>query len=331
MHMLTSSGLTVKDSLELCSMIDENKTEIPGKLLQKINGGLSFGNAARQMEDTFGPIYSGIICMGDKTGNMAIIFEKLAQYLEARKKIRNSLIQSMIYPASVIIVSMVMMAIIRIYAMPRLESIFDAFGGKEGEILRNNMHSLTQAITSSIIFILSSSLCLAFLKIGRCRNERMRKTVDSAALRLPFIGKCIRYLESMNFSFAMETLTGSGLSVEESLLMASNVMSNTVMKEAVREIHDEIQSGKSMSESFRMHDVFPKIFHSWLSIGERCGESETSFHQLEIFFQSETAKFTSRTMKLAEPLVSVLLGMIIMAVTFKIVIPIFNMYGSIGA
>ncbi len=96
MEQLINSGLSIKDALEISSLINKKNDNISTILYQQIQKGTSFANAVNQMDNVFPSVYRGIISVGDKVGSVEKIFPRLRLYLETQKKIKDKLIYSML-------------------------------------------------------------------------------------------------------------------------------------------------------------------------------------------------------------------------------------------
>ncbi|HAH62384.1 MAG TPA: hypothetical protein DCL73_09850, partial [Treponema sp.] len=110
METLLASGLSIKDSLEITSLIGTKKDdcgELAGELLSEIRKGVTFAKAVGGMNSLFPPVYRGIISVGDHVGSVEKIFPRLRMYLETSKKLRDKFVSALIYPSLVFFISVV--------------------------------------------------------------------------------------------------------------------------------------------------------------------------------------------------------------------------------
>ncbi|RPJ03278.1 MAG: type II secretion system F family protein, partial [Spirochaetaceae bacterium] len=148
-------------------------------------------------------------------------------------------------------------------------------------------------------------------------------------LKIPVLGKSALYTESMNFLFAMDTLTGSGYSVEEALDEASHVLKNNALKKAVMKIRDRIIRGDALSEAFYEQKLFPQRIAQWIVIGERSGKVEQVFSQLSKYYQDEIDKWSTRLASWIEPFMIVAIGIFLIIFVILFLLPVFSMSGNV--
>jgi type II secretory pathway component PulF len=331
MELLVDSGLSVKDSLEVASLIGgkNKKGKLAADLLSDIHKGNSFATSVNNMTTVFSPIYRGIISVGDIIGSVEKIFPRLRMYLENQKKIREKISGALIYPCMVLCVALFGLTGLSVFVIPRLEAIFRDFGGEAAIQLQSNMQRLQHGLISIAISI----VILILLGIGihqtAKRNIRLRQDLDRLKLYVPVIGRFLTAWQTLNFTFAMETLTAGGITVETAISKAKAVVSNEAYKAALEKVSEDIEKGTPLSEAFSKHKEFPEYMSQWLIVGERSGKTEQVFSQIRTYFQNETERLIARFMILIEPTFIILIGLLLLFMVIAIIVPLFSLYGSI--
>ncbi len=330
MDQLLTSGLSVKDALEITAIINKNKSDdIASNILKKIQKGTSFAQAINDMPSTFSSVYRGIISVGDKIGSVEKIFPRLRLYLETQKKIRDKIISSLTYPIMVLITSLFVFIIMLFFVFPKLKIMFIEFGGNAAEQLENNINKMENIFLIILIFIISLIFFFNIINYLSKRNWTIKFAKDSFLLKIPIVGKFIDYFETLNFSFAMETLISGGVTIENALLEAKSVLSNERYKKSLENIRNRIIKGESLSISFSTENTFPDYMTKWLYIGEKSGNSEQIFSQIRGYYQNEINLFMSKFMALIEPFLILLIGLFLIILIITIIVPIFSLYSSI--
>jgi type IV pilus assembly protein PilC len=153
--------------------------------------------------------------------------------------------------------------------------------------------------------------------------------MDGFLLKIPIFGKVIYLQESLNFLFAMETLTGSGFAVEDALPEAGKVLSNRALSSGIDKIREKVIKGEHLSSAFLKDPHFEERIGHWMSIGERSGKVEKVFGQLRIYYQEELDKWSTRFMGIVEPALTIFVGVIVLLFILIFFLPIFSIYKSI--
>jgi type II secretory pathway component PulF len=332
METLLASGLSIKDALEITSLIGVKKGdcgELAGELLSEIRKGVTFAKAVGGMSSTFPSVYRGIISVGDLVGSVEKIFPRLRMYLENSKKLHDKLVSALIYPCMVFIIAVAGSIGLGVFVFPKLETMFSEFGGQAAALLQNNIHNLQTGISTVVICLLFIVFALFSIKKISKKNNKLKTSIDELGLKVPLLGKFNAEWQTLNFSFAMETLTAGGVTIETAISEAEAVVTNEAYRNALTAVTSDIVKGISISEAFAQHKEFPSYMSRWLMVGERSGKTEQVFEQIRTFFQSDIEKYTSWFMSLIEPFLIVMVGVLLLILVITIIVPIFSLYGSI--
>jgi type II secretory pathway component PulF len=328
--LLLSSGLSLKDALQVALTIFKkgHERQIIARILDQLNKGVSFFNALVGFGDNFPPLYRGLVRIGEKIGSLDTIFSRLSKYLSDNKKIRDKIVGSLMYPLFIVLLIVVGAILMTFVAFPALAGVFTQLGSDAAKEIETRLIIYNIAMGLVFAVILGLSAAMAVMMFLRKRGDAIGIRIDAFLIRLPIFGTITLYRESMNFLFAMETLTGSGYSIEEALNEASLVLKNHALKSAVGEIRERVIRGESIATAFQNQKLFPERISQWLLVGERSGQVEKVFAQLNTYYQGEIDKWTTRFMGLVEPVLIIFVGAAVMIFVLLFILPIFTMYGS---
>ncbi len=330
MEQLINSGLSIKDALEISSLINKKNNTLEATLFEQIQKGVSFADAVQKLDNIFPPVYRGIISVGDKIGSVEKIFPRLRLYLETQKKIKDKLSGAMVYPAIVFITALFVFTAIIFFVFPKLKTMFMEFGGEAAILLERNIKRMETGFLIFFAMIVLLIIISFIIKLSANRNSSIRLKKDKLILRLPLIGKFLTYLETLHFSFAMETLLSGGITIEDAILESSAVISNSAYKNALLKVRNDIIRGESLSTAVSKYEkIFPDYMTKWMMVGEKSGKPDQIFSQLRNYFQNEIDLYATKFMTLIEPVLIILIGLFLIALIFNIIIPVFSLYGSI--
>jgi type II secretory pathway component PulF len=330
-HLLLSSGLTLRDALEVAQTIFTNGklNQIATSILASVKKGASFHEALSRLGESFPPMYNGMVRVGEKIGSLEAALKGLSRYMSEKQKLKEKFIGSMIYPFIVMGVAFVGIVILVTFILPRIKVIFSQLGAQlpeRIESLAGVMNALTAVGAAAAGLCV---VCLLFYLVIRHREGTLSRFVDRALLKTPILGG-IRFLrENLNFLFAMETLTNGGFTVEEALLESGSVVSSSAIRQSIVEAREKILKGEALSSAFSKGSIFPEKMIRWINIGEKSGHIERAFGQLRAYYQREVEKWSSRFMTLIEPILILFLGLTIFLFIILFIVPIFSMYGSL--
>jgi len=331
LSLLLASGLIFKEALEIAQTIftKGKMNSLTVSLLEKIKKGTSFHDALEDFGDSFPPIYKGMVKVGEKVGSLEHAFKGLSLYLTEEKKLKEKLIGSMIYPAMILSVAFVGLIILVLFILPRIKGIFIQLGSQLPQRIESITHMMTVLIIAGIACVALLVILFAVFFLIRKIGGKMAERLDRILLKIPILGHIMSLRESLNFLFAMETLTGGGFSVEDSLLEAGNVVDNRALRSGILQTREKILRGDALSTAFMENAIFSERLCRWIHIGEKSGNIEKAFAQLRIYYQGEVERWSSRFMNLIEPVLILSVGVIIFLFIIFFVMPIFTIYGSL--
>ena len=330
MEQLINSGLSIKDALEVISLINKKNNNIANIIYEQIQKGISFAQAVNKLDTIFPPVYRGIIAVGDKVGSVERIFPRLRLYLETQKKIKDKLFSAMLYPLIVLITAFIVFTATIFFVFPKLKMMFVEFGGEAAVLLEKNINNMETGFTITFAMIILLLIAIGIIKITSNNNPILRRSLDTITLKIPILGRFITYLETLHFSFAMETLIAGGITIEDSIQESEFVLTNTAYKNALENVRTRITRGESLSDAFSSHNnIFPDYMIKWMMVGEKAGKPEQVFAQLRNYFQNEIDLYTTKFMTLVEPVLIILIGLFLISLIINVIVPVFSLYGSI--
>jgi type II secretory pathway component PulF len=329
--VLLESGLTLKDALivEKDIFSGKNRSALLDTIIGFIDKGGSFYNAIESCGEAFPSVYRGMIRIGDKTGSTEKMFPRLAEYLTEKKKIRDTLLSALMYPALVLTMVIVGMIGISVFLLPRLIELFSQLGGNAAKTLGANAEKMKATLLIFLIIVILLIISLPLLQSLKKKDKKFAQTFDSMLLHTPWIGTVVKAFQTMNFAFAMEILSSGTIPMEIALEESKAVVSNAAYRQAIDEVRSAIMRGESLSAACSTRDEFPTYVSRWLAVGERSGRADKVFAQIRKYFQSDTERITSRALALAEPALILVVGGIVLWVVVSFILPLFTIYGSV--
>jgi type IV pilus assembly protein PilC len=212
--------------------------------------------------------------------------------------------------------------------MPQMTYILSIFNLDErlmdGEISRI-YRSLWASAVIFFLLMLGTFFILLFHKI----SESFALRLDGFLLSIPVVGNFIRSIHTLDFSFAMEMLTGSGITVGSSLKESATVIRNRAYRAAILAVYDLLLKGEQLSKAFMKRKEFPVYISTWIAVGERTGTVEQVFAQIRDYFQGDVEHTSESMMAMIEPTLTLLVGIVVLLLVMQFVLPIFSLYGRI--
>ncbi len=330
LSLLLNSGLSVYNSIQMINSFTSGKRlrELTEYLQQGLKKGNSLSSLFEKGNYSLPPLYSGLVNIGDRIGSLSTILPTLKTYLERNKKVRDKFINASIYPLMVLVMLFTGLFFLMLFGIPKIEELFSEIAGN-GSQLESFQARITGLKLTGLGLILLILLFAATAVIRR-RAERVKSATDKLILRLPFVSDIVKTIDIFNFTFAVETLTKHGIPLSSAVLEAKEVCSNARLKEIFTSVNRDLVSGRGLHKAFSVHKEIPSRMIQWIGIGENTGQTELVFAQLRIYYESEIENLTTRLLGVIEPLLTILVGAIIIYLILNFIVPLFSLFGTIA-
>jgi general secretion pathway protein F len=323
---LVRSGLPLEESLLAVSQQTE-KPRIKSILLgvrSRVMEGHTLADGFAEFPAVFPEIYRATVAAGEQSGRLDAVLERLADYTESRQQIRQKVGNALVYPIALTVMCFGIVSLLLVFVVPKVVSVF--------ETSKRDLPIATQILIGSSEFIRAYGIyvliLLAFgvwLLARWLRNEGPRRQFHQMLLRLPLIGRLVRGFNTARFTRTMSILTASAVPVMESLRIASEVVTNIPMREAVVEASERIREGSPIGKSLGASRLFPPMTIHLISSGESSGELETMLERAATNQERELDGLIGALLGLMGPVLIVLMGLIVMGIVFALLLPIFQL------
>ena len=310
--------------------------EAENKMLQKIlnevseelQGGSSISRALANHPDVFSSFYVSMVKSGEESGTLEKTFMYLADYLDRMYQVVSKAKNALIYPAFVIAIFVGVMMLMLTLVIPRISSILTE-SGQELPIYTKIVIGLSDFLTNYI------GLIAIFIAIGGSVLWQFKKTavgrraVDEFKLSIPFIGDLYQKLFLTRVCDNLSTMLASGISMVQALEVTSDIVDNDVYKEIIENTLIDVKGGRSFAESISEYPEIPGILSQMAKVGEETGKLGEILTTLSTFYQREVNNTVDTLISLIEPAMIVLLGLGVGVLLASVLMPIYNLTGSI--
>ena len=294
------------------------------QIRKDIDGGMSLSESFSKYKDVFSPLYINMLRVGEESGTLDVVLERLAAILEADLKTRNRIKTATRYPKIVVVAIIVAFGIIITFVIPRFVSLFDKFKAKlplPTRILiaiNNFFHHYWW-----LIFLVVGGSIIAFNKYKK--TEEGKKRIDELILKVPILGKLIHKIYLSRMMRILGLLYKSGLPITTSLSIVAEVSGNEVAKKATLAIKDEVEAGASISKPIKNSDFFPDIISDMVAVGEETGSLDEMLFKISDYFDEEIEYTIANLSSAIEPVLLVFIAGMVLLLALGVFLPMWDM------
>ena len=323
---LLEAKTSIIDSLKITA--DQlNNNDLIGILLslrEDVIQGKRLGQSMKKYPEVFNNTYSSLVTAGDSSGNLNVIFNKLADYLEESALIRQKVMSALTYPIILIGFSIIVIFGLLTFVLPQVVGQFSR-AGAELPLLTEILIGLSNNILI-ILFFLAFLIFISIYSYKKfIRNIDNHILAHETVLKVPLVGNFILLSEIERFSSTMALIMESGTNLDVALEESSMVFNNKYLQSKVMNSKKDLVEGKDFIISLSKTTVFPSMFMQLISSGYKSGNLIKMFHKASEFLRNEIDSKRSVFLSMLEPLVIIFMGGFIMLIVLAILIPIMQM------
>ena len=336
--MFTRQFATMIDAgLPLVQCLDILANQQPNKGFQKVlrqvkadvEQGSTFADALRKHERVFDSLYTNLVQAGEVGGILDTILNRLAIYMEKAEALKRKVKGAMVYPATILIVSIGVVTLLLVKVIPVFKKMFEEFGGtlpaptqivvNMSEFMQKWLLLMLVAMTASVI---------GFLQARR-RSRPFRLATDAFFLKTPVFGSLLRKVAVSRFTRTLGTMISSGVPILDALEICAKTAGNLVIENALFKTRAAISEGRTIAEPLEASNVFPGMVVQMIAVGEATGAMDTMLAKIADFYDEEVDAAVTALTALLEPLMMVFLGGTIGGILMAMYLPIFKIAENI--
>jgi type IV pilus assembly protein PilC len=326
---LIKAGLPILNSLDL--LIKRQRDGNLRSLLQNVRERVKSGELLSDSfaaQGIFPRIYTTTLMAGEKSGNMEEVLGRYIAFQRLALTFKKKLAVSLVYPALLVSMVMVMLVFLVTYVVPEFAKLFENLNAKLPAItilmLAVGTHAQKYAPFAGIALVLG----IAFL--WRWKNtDRGAEHIDAAILKMPLLGDIWLKYQVANFARMLSTLLAGGLPLVPSLETAGASMTSRRILNGIAETAARVREGQTLSGSLEEQNMFPPLSVEMIEVGESTGALPAMLNSVAEFYEEDVETALGATMALIEPVILIVMAVFVGGVLISLYLPIFSIGASI--
>jgi general secretion pathway protein F len=323
---LVRSGLPLEESLQAASQ-QTDKSRLKSMLLavrSRVMEGHTLATGLGDFPHVFPELYRTTVSAGEQSGHLEVVLERLADYTESRQQMQQKIQLALFYPVLLTLVAVGVVIGLMTYVVPQVVQVFENIG--------QELPVLTRTLIAISAFMRHYGLLLLLLAAGAggiigwvLSKEGPKRRFHATLLHLPLIGRLERGINAGRFARTFSIVTASGVPVLDGLRIASEVMSNLPMREAVEDVTRKVREGASIHAALEKSGYFPPMMVHLIASGETSGKLEEMLERAAVNQEREIETLIAAVMGLFEPVLILVMGALVLIIVLAILLPIFNL------
>jgi general secretion pathway protein F len=324
---LVRAGLPLEESLLAVSQQTE-KPRVQSIILgvrSKVMEGHTLAAGFADFPRVFPEIYRATVAAGEQSGHLDNVLERLADYTESREEMRQKVLGAMLYPIVLSVMCFAIVSGLLTYVVPKVVAVFQSSKGAQLPLMTQLLIAVSGFFRSYGLGLLIAATVVVILLARWLRKPGPRRRYHRMLLTLPVVGKLARGFNTARFTRTLSILTASAVPVLEALRIASEVVTNLPMRDAIVETSQRVREGAPIGRSLAASRLFPPMTVHLISSGEASGELESMLERAAASQERELDGLLTALVGLLGPLLIVVMGLFVMGIVFAMLLPIFQM------
>ncbi|MEZ0469280.1 type II secretion system F family protein [Luteimonas sp. B3_2_R+30] len=328
---MIKSGVPIVQALEIIGSGHKNPkmASMVNDLRVEIENGTSFSESLGKYPVQFDELTRNLVKVGEAAGVLETVLDTIATYKENLESLKGKIKKALFYPATVIVVAILVSAILLIFVVPQFEQVFRSFGAE--------LPAFTQLIVGASRFLVSywwAMLGIAIIAIfgflyAYKRSPGMQHFMDRMMLKIPVIGQILHNASIARFARTLATTFKAGVPLVEALESVAGATGNTVYEKATYRIRDDVAVGYQMNMAMKQVNLFPHMVVQMTAIGEEAGALDTMLFKVAEFYEEEVNNAVDALSSLIEPMIMIFIGIVVGAMVVGMYLPIFKLAATI--
>ena len=297
---------------------------ILGKISDDLQGGETISDALAKHDDVFDTFYVNMVRSGEESGKLNDVFQYLADHLERMYELTTKARNALIYPAFVLAAFVAVMGILFTFVFPQIKEILESTG-QDLPIYTEIVLAVSTFFANFWLLVLAALVVAGVIVWKYVQTQSGRRRFDRFKLSIPYIGDLFMQLQMARIANNLDAMLASGIPMVRGLEVTRDVLSNTVYREILADVVEEVRGGTTLSEALSVYDDIPGIMTQIIKVGEETGQLSELLSTIADFYEREVRNSIDTLISLIEPALILLLGVGVGVLLASVLMPIYNL------
>jgi type IV pilus assembly protein PilC len=327
---LLKAGMPLVQSLDILRRRVANSLfkSVLDDVHDRVRAGSSLSEAFEAHGAMFPGVYTASLLAGEKSGNLEQVIRRYVTYVKVVEGVRRKTISALIYPAVLLVLALVVVAILVLRVVPQFGGYYEQFG-KELPLSTRIIVAVSNFATSYLGVIIVGVLTAGIAIWMWMQRPGQRERFDRWVLRTPALGSVARKFSTSQASRTLATLLGGGIPLVNAVDVAARSIRNQYMARELHAAAQQVREGRALAAAMSDSGAFPDVALKMVEVGEQTGALQEMLNSLSDFYDEEIETNLDRFVTLVEPILLIIMGIVIAGLLLALYMPLFNLSNAI--
>jgi type IV pilus assembly protein PilC len=330
MAAFVRAGLPILEAVH--TIAEEAENSSLRRVMYDIEDGLRTGERFSDCLDrhpkVFPDFYRGITRSAELTGELDVVLSRLAVYIERDLEARRKIQAATIYPAVILVMSMVTVTVLATFVLPKFKVFFNSLDAKL-PLPTRMLLAVTDFLTQWWWALGIGVGAFVLLIVVILQTERGRYGKDRLLLSIPVMGTTIQYALVERFCRILASMVNAGVALPEALRVSTEALRNRVYVRALDGVNEAMLEGQGIAGPLAKTGMFPNTAVQMLRVGEETGSLDAQLEVTAQYYETELDYKIKKLTALFEPAVIIVMGLLVGFVAIALVSAMYGVFHQV--
>ncbi len=328
--LLLEAGMNIKSALDLLAeqQKKEKHKQLFKTIIYELTQGARFSEVLRDQKKFSAYEYFSIR-IGEETGNLIEILQRLSSFYAQSIQQRRSIIGALTYPMIILGTAFLAVTFMFTYMVPLFKDIFLRMGG-DLPWLTKMIINFSESFSSFVIVLVMILVPAIILHFIYREREGYQKVQDTVLMKLPIFGSMMVKTYTLRMVQSMSLLITSKVPITEALELSQRMVRFYPISHSLKEVKNSILQGKGLHEGLSEFSIYDSRLIALIKVGEETNQLGLIFKKMSGQMEDELAHKAKMLGNTMEPIIIVFLGIMVAIILVAMYMPMFQLSTQFG-
>jgi len=291
---------------------------------ERVRAGTALSDAFATHGGLIPSVYTASLLAGERSGSLDTVLRRYVEYSKIIATVKRKTVSALIYPAVLISLAVILVAIIVFRVVPAFTDFYASFGS-ELPLITRIIVRISDVLRQQLVFFLIGAAAAIAAFVFWIRQPGQKTRLDHLILRLPLMGDIAKKFATSQMARTLATLLGGGLPLVNALDISAKSIGNEYVASQLEVVTARVREGQSFAAALEARGIFPDVAVKMAEVGESTGALQEMLNTVADFYDEEISTNMERFVTLVEPLLLVIMGIVIAALLLALYMPLFQL------
>lgn len=287
-----------------------------------IAGGDTLAGAMEKHPLAFAPLHVSMVRAGEKGGFLEDVLSRLSEFIARQDSLKNKVVGAMIYPCVLLAGGLAAVTFLMMFVVPKLRPMLTQRTLPAPTLI---VFGVSDMLGEHYVQLLAVVAILVITIGAFLRSDAGKRLKATAQLKLPIIGPIFTMVALCRFCRIFGTLLANGIPILTALRTARESAGNPILSDAIDKAADSVAGGEALSKPLAESRLFPPAMIDMIAVSEESNTMEKVLVEMANTQEERTARQIDLAVRMIEPLMLLLLGLMVMFIAVALLLPILRL------